>query len=236
MMQTTMVTKTCNNCNCSKELTSYFWRKAKNSKDGYTSRCKTCLRDYDKDYRDANKVKRNKVSRESYKKYKNERLLKAKKYYQENKEAVKARNVEYRQNNPDKVKYLNDNYLERRKELNKVRRLTDPMFKCKDNVRRRVNDYISKKGSSKSTKTEEILGCKWDYLFNYLCGTFEENYGIGRQHIPWHDIHIDHIIPLKTADTEEDVYILNHYTNLQLLFSEDNLRKSSKENYDTEDC
>lgn len=41
-------------------------------------------------------------------------------------------------------------------------------------------------------------------------------------------VHIDHIIPLATAKTEEDVIKLCHYTNLQLLKGEDNLSKGDK--------
>jgi hypothetical protein len=40
--------------------------------------------------------------------------------------------------------------------------------------------------------------------------------------------HIDHIIPLASAETEEDIYRLSHYTNLQPLWAEDNWRKNSK--------
>ena len=39
--------------------------------------------------------------------------------------------------------------------------------------------------------------------------------------------HIDHIVPLATAETEEDLYKLFHYTNLQPLLVQDNLKKSS---------
>jgi hypothetical protein len=40
--------------------------------------------------------------------------------------------------------------------------------------------------------------------------------------------HIDHIIPLASADTEEEVLKLYHYTNLQPLWAIDNIRKGSK--------
>ena len=40
--------------------------------------------------------------------------------------------------------------------------------------------------------------------------------------------HIDHIIPLSTANTEEDILNLCHYTNLQPLWAEDNIKKSNK--------
>ena len=40
--------------------------------------------------------------------------------------------------------------------------------------------------------------------------------------------HIDHIMPLASAKTKEDVIRLNNYINLQPLWAEDNLRKGTK--------
>ena len=40
--------------------------------------------------------------------------------------------------------------------------------------------------------------------------------------------HIDHIIPLSSANSEDDIYKLCNYTNLQPLWAEDNLKKSNK--------
>ena len=48
-----------------------------------------------------------------------------------------------------------------------------------------------------------------------------DNYGL----YGWH---IDHIVPLSNAKTEDDFYKLCHYTNLQPLWSLDNLKKSNK--------
>ena len=40
--------------------------------------------------------------------------------------------------------------------------------------------------------------------------------------------HIDHIIPLSSAKTEDELYNLCHYTNLQPLWAVDNLKKSNR--------
>jgi hypothetical protein len=40
--------------------------------------------------------------------------------------------------------------------------------------------------------------------------------------------HIDHIIPLSSGKTEDDIIKLCHYTNLQPLWAIDNMKKGSK--------
>lgn len=227
-----MIFRKCNRCKKEKPLTAEFWFRYKNNKLGFNTRCKSCMTEINKQYRQSDPDRYKKMQAESYQKNKEKRLKDAKKYYQENKEEVKRRTAEYRAKNPDKVKELNDNYLEKRKKLNKRKRKEDPLFKCKDNIRRRINGFLKKKDSSKMKTTQDILGCNWESLYKHLCSTFEENYGIGRQFIPWDEVHIDHIKPLKYAKNEEGIYKLNSHTNLQLLFAEDNLRKSDKDNYD----
>lgn len=40
--------------------------------------------------------------------------------------------------------------------------------------------------------------------------------------------HIDHIVPLATAKTEQDVIALNHVSNLRPMWSKENLSKGDK--------
>ena len=84
----------------------------------------------------------------------------------------------------------------------------------------------NRKRLKKNEHTVEILGCDFKYLKNHLYKTFFENYGY--EYDGKEAVHIDHIIPLATANTKEDVIRLCHYTNLQLLKPIDNLRKSAK--------
>ena len=39
---------------------------------------------------------------------------------------------------------------------------------------------------------------------------------------------LDHIVPISSAKTEDDIYKLNHYSNLRPLCSKKNLEKSNK--------
>lgn len=79
----------------------------------------------------------------------------------------------------------------------------------------------------KKSKANEILGCSWDKLKAYIESQFQQGM-TWENRSAWH---IDHIIPLASAKTEEDVIRLNHYTNLQPLWAADNLRKSDKLEY-----
>ena len=104
--------------------------------------------------------------------------------------------------------------------LNKKKYHDDMSFRLMKRMRNMINKYIQRK----QKKTSEIIGCTSDELIKYLESKFKkgmswENYG------EWH---IDHIIPQSSAKTDEEVYRLNHYTNLQPLWAEENLKKSDK--------
>ena len=65
----------------------------------------------------------------------------------------------------------------------------------------------------------------FEYFYKHLLQTYKNNYGCEWDNIE--KIHIDHVIPLAAAHTEEDVKKLCHYTNLQLLKEKDNLYKGA---------
>ena len=109
-------------------------------------------------------------------------------------------------------------------EYRKKRNQTDPLFKLKGLIRSRINDAMKSKGFKKFTKTHLILGCTYEALKAYLEAKFEpwmswDNYGKYKQGTANFGWDIDHIIPQSSAQTEDDVIRLNHYTNLQPLCS-----------------
>ena len=105
----------------------------------------------------------------------------------------------------------------------------DPMYRITSNLRRANAGFIKSKGLRKSRTLNQYLGCSPLELKSHLEVQFQpgmtwDNYGLwnGELNYGWD---IDHIIPLASAKTVEEVLRLNHYTNLQPLWQRDNLHK-----------
>jgi hypothetical protein len=85
---------------------------------------------------------------------------------------------------------------------------------------------IKRNGYSKKTKTYEILGCSYEDFKTHIELQFQtwmnwNNYGLCNNEFNY-GWDIDHIVPLASAKTEEELLKLNHYTNLQPLCSHTN--------------
>lgn len=104
---------------------------------------------------------------------------------------------------------------------NIARRKKDILFRLTHNLRTRLSKIVS--GKYKETSAIKDLGCTVLEFKIHLEKQFSnnmswDNYGING----WH---IDHIIPLTAAKTQEELKQLNYYTNLQPLWATDNIRK-----------
>ena len=146
-----------------------------------------------------------------------------KNYYLQNKDKLKLNSKEYRDNNRKKI----NNHVKLRKE-------NDSLYKLRIAISKIILKSIKQKGYRKTSKSFDILGCDCIQLKKYLESKFEDwmtwdNRGKwnGELNYGWD---IDHIIPLSSANTEEDIYRLNHYTNLQPLCSQIN-RYIKKDTY-----
>ena len=187
-----------------------------------TKICSKCL--IDKPYSDFNKSSRNKNGKRA------ECKSCQNKYYVKNSELIRSQRVKRYNDDPNSELSRNkEYYLKNRENIvsvsSEVRR-NDPMVRLKNNLRSRTIQFFKSNDVQKNNKTFDIVGCSPQSLREHLGSQFVEgmtwdNYGKGG----WH---IDHIIPLSSADDEERIYELCHYSNLQPLWEEDNLKKGSK--------
>ena len=127
-------------------------------------------------------------------------------------------------NNPEKRKEYRQNYKSRKHEQRKERRNSDPVFNLVNRVRCRIWKFLTLSNITKKNKTFEIVGCTPEFLKEYLEKQFKDGMSWENRHL----FHIDHIIPLSSAKTEKELYKLCHYTNLQPLWVDENLKKSNK--------
>lgn len=154
-----------------------------------------------------------------YEKHKEEKLQKNKQWIENNKDRRKEYLKKWEEENHDRI-------LKRKLERRKQRRKEDYIYKLKEQARDVIKKSFRGILKGKRGRTKEILGCDLDFFVNYLLDTYKNNYGVEWDRVE--KVHIDHIVPLATAKTKEDVIKLCRYTNLQLLKAVDNLKKNSK--------
>lgn len=206
-----METKICKKCGIEKDIKEFRNKFEKRLNKSYLySYCKECEKKDLKEYKINNKEKIAELSKKHNKKYNSNREYHnkyQKDYYKKHKDEISKKQNEYRAK----------------------KRKKDYLYKLKEQIRSLIWIAYKHKGFLKSKKTEKILGCNFEDFHNHLLQTFRDNYGY--EYNFKEEVHIDHIIPLATAKTEDEVTKLNHYTNLQLLKAKDNMEKRDKLNW-----
>ena len=190
-----MESKSCCRCRVIKSKDSFA--KNKRIKDGLHTHCRDC----------------HKIEYQNTKDYQKEY---AKQWVCDNKERHNKRQKQYFQENK---KSLINKHLA----YTKARRANDPLYALAHNMRSRLTDFFKLKGTKKQYRTEQLLGCSFKDFKDYLESKFEpwmtwENRGLYNNSTN-HGWDVDHIIPLSSAKTEEELIKLCHYANLQPLCS-----------------
>ena len=217
--------------------------KRKEYYNSHSEHARAYSRQYEKDHWDEVRAKR----KEYRKSHKEEFRERDKQYYEAHKEQIKERyiqwakehseqlaayNKKYREKNADSIKMKRQAYDKKNRHkitryyINK--RNTDPLFKLSTQVRGLIRASLKRRGYKKDTNTYEILGCDYNTLWEHLKQTWLGNYGREWNGEPYH---IDHIIPLATANSEQEIKDLCYYKNLQLLKPQDNLAKNKLLNW-----
>jgi hypothetical protein len=218
--------KTCRGCGETKLLSEYYKQKA--GKYGRCAKCKECVKAYNqsearkaalKKYEQSEKRKAKKkayreseVGKAADKKYNQSEKKKA----YEQSEAGKAKRKEYDQSEAGKAK---------RKANHKNRYDNDPIFKLHHLLRSGFGIWI--KGNTKTCKTEQYVCCTYKELLDHLESQFDEGMSWENQG-EWH---IDHFKAQSRFDPtiEEEAYMCWHYTNLQPMWAEINIKYSNKQ-------
>jgi hypothetical protein len=154
-----------------------------------------------------------------------------KQYYLDNVDSFKKRQEQYIIDNPEEFKETQrksnkKNRAKRneyQKNWSKKTRVCDPLFRLKQSIQVFINKSLHKK----DLRTADILGCTWEQFKQHIESQFEpwmtwDNRGgkvVVGPNMTWD---LDHIIPISSAVTEDDVKRLNHYTNFQPLCSYQN--------------
>jgi len=153
------------------------------------------------------------------------------KYRAKNLEKISAQQKVYKRNNKEKIdKVRKEHYKNNRPAYTKNSRLfaqrklaNNPLFRFSQKISHRIGFCFKRKDIKKATKTVEVLGCSIQEFRLHIESKFEpwmnwDNHGLynGDFNYGWD---LDHIIPARTAKTEEEVLQLNHYSNFQPLCS-----------------
>lgn len=219
------ILKKCSCCGELKLLDMFSIHKA--CKYGVNNKCKKCVSKYHKQHYQEHKAEKKEYSKKHKKRiieyqkqwrqeHKEEIIEYQKQWCKEHKEYIKEKAKIYQK---EKKQYLN----KQRIKYKKNRKEKDKLFKLKFNISSLVRGSIKRNGYQKKSKTTDILGCSIEEFKQYLEQQFKswmnwDNYGKynGEYGYGWD---IDHIIPVSSAKTEEDILKLNNYTNLQPLDS-----------------
>lgn len=190
---------------------------------------------YNKQYGSDNKEKQKEYQKQWYQDNKERILEQTKQYRLDNKEKISERKKQYRLDNKERIKeyqkeYNLDNKERIREQSNQYQKEqyhSDPLFKFKMNCRSRTRQAFKQKSWKKNGGTEKLLGCDYKTAMNHIESQFvgKNKWMNWNNHGEWE---IDHIIPLTSANTKEEMNPLFNYKNLQPLLAEDNRRKGDR--------
>ena len=181
-----------------------------------------------KAYRAANPEKALAASRAGHEKFRERDRAQANQWNKNNRARAKANFDRWKENNPGMVKAHAKKWIsENRGKINAWRRerhAKDSKWAMAMRCRSRLGYALRSKGFQKESKTAGMLGCSWEQLCAHLETFFTDEINWDTRD-KWH---VDHIIPLASAKTMEELKELAKWTNLQPLLGPDNLAKSDK--------
>lgn len=128
------------------------------------------------------------------------------------------------ENKLKKLSYMRDYNKTTANPRTRRRYETDHVFAVATRCRARLAKALQRFGYAKNGKTQDLIGCSYEDLVSHIESQFVDG-------MDWHnrnEWHIDHIIPVASAKTEEELLALFHFSNLQPLWADENRRKGAR--------
>ena len=188
---------------------------------------------------------------------KKKKKIQNKKYREKNPDKLKKLQKEWREKNPDKIKKRDKNYRNskggrekkkkynylynknnkprinrRRRERERDRYKSDMLYRLVESLRGGLHQTLKAQGASKNARTIEYSCCSVKFLRNHLEKQFTDGMNWDNWSIDgWH---IDHRRPRDSfnLNNEDEIYMCQHYTNLQPMWGPENMAKGN--DYDPE--
>lgn len=213
--------KTCPKCNISKVLTDF--NKDPKGAQGVKGSCKKCTNEIKKKWnlRNADKVRELHRAHDQ----KTSTKIKRQEYRNKNKEAISLRNKKWRTEHQDHIKRYDAKNKDSRNKKLRERYRCDVNYRLRRVLRNRLYDAL-RSSKNRTSSFNDLIGCTTVQLKTHLESLFRAgmtwiNYG--------KDWHIDHILPCCLFDFSKasEQQLCFHWSNLQPLWAEENLKKGA---------
>ena len=160
------------------------------------------------------------ASRRGYRQRCREQISVRRKLYRlRNIEVIRDRGRVYWKKNKTRLRVV-------RREYERRRTRGDVKFAVMRRLRARLLASLRRSYADKSGRTQELMGCSREELLHHLESKFKPGMTWENRHL-WH---IDHIRPCASFDLTDPAQqrACFHFSNLQPLWAEENLRKSAR--------
>ena len=186
-----------------------FYQKAAGCKDGIRPVCNNCMRA---------------DGRAQYRKNSVEIIEYQKAYYRKNRDKILARHKWRYYNDPTFNSLTPEERSERARKHHRRRR-ANPITAFADRMRVRLRTVLNSKGYSKKSVMFERLGYTQTDLHQHLREYLARPCELCGFMLTMGNTEIDHIVPLYTAVSEEDIWQLNALSNLRMICGDCNRRR-----------
>lgn len=154
------------------------------------------------------------------------------KYYAANNEVIKERSRQWSAANRERKKAYNlawnkanpEQARRHQRAHERRRRQSDPVYAMAERIGASIRQSLINGGYTKRNRVSEILGCSFDAFATHIERQFQRGMSWANR-AQWH---LDHIVPISSARSEDDVIRLHHFTNLRPLWAQENAAKGDK--------